>query len=491
MSAILLTYIAVPLAAAVIMIPLNRLNRKIADSLSPLVALYLLVQTVVLYLFRPYNFVIHYMPGDGVFPLGINLVLDGLSHLLLLAVSLVALAVTVYAGKYMEKYSGKEKYYTLYLLMLAGMFGVILAGDLFSLFIFMEVAAISTYALVAFGTGAAELEAALRYLIIGSVASLLILFGVSLTYGLTGTFNLAEIARTFPAGAVYAREFIAALFLIGFGMKAALMPFHGWLPDAHTSAPAPVSATLSGVLIKVLGVYVMIRLFYNVLGLTHQLSFALTFLGVFSILAGGLLVLTQTDFKRLLAYSTITQIGYIVVGVSLGTPLGIMGGLFHLFNHAIFKPLLFLNAGSVEASAGTRQLDELGGLAKKMPVTALTNLVGSLSIAGLPPFNGFWSKLFIIIACVQAGRFWTAGAAVLGAVMTIAYIFRLQSLAFGGPLPERFNNVKEAAWPMAGATVFLALLCLLAGLGFPLVIHYAINPAVVAVANGVGYGRMF
>jgi multicomponent Na+:H+ antiporter subunit D len=480
MNVILITYIAVPLIAAALMMPLSRLGGKIPELLSVLVTLYLLLQTIALYSWRPYNFVILYYP----------LTLDGLSHLLLLAVSLTTFAVSFYSVQYMKKYTGRDKYYTLYMLLLTGMCGVILAGDLVSLFIFMEVAAISTYALVAFGLGPEELEASLKYLIIGAVASLLILFGISLIYGLTGTFNLAQIARTFPPSAVYAKGFITALFLAGFGMKAALMPFHAWLPDAHTAAPAPISATLSGVLIKALGIYVMIRLFYNILGMTPQLSFILTFLGVASILAGALLALTQNDFKRLLAYSSIEQVGFIVVGFSLGTPLGLMGALFHLFNHAIFKPLLFMNAGSVETATGTRQLDQLGGLGRKMPLTSLTNLVGSLSISGLPPFNGFWSKLFIIIACVQSGRFWTAGAAVLGAVITLANFTRLYKLAFTGHLPDHLHKVKESPWMMSTAVCSLALLCLAVGLAFPLIISNVINPAVVAVANGTGYGRM-
>ncbi len=481
MNLILITYILVPLLAAVLMLPLRRLDRRIPGWLAVAVAFYLLVQTIALYWVRPYNFVILYYP----------LTLDGLSHLMLLIVSLAAFAVSFYAVQYMNKYpTGSGKYYTLYLLLLTGMCGVLLAGDLVSLFIFMEVAALSTYALVAFGQGQEELEAAVKYLVIGAVASLLILVGISLVYGLTGTFALAQIARTFPPGAVYAKGLITALFLAGFGMKAALMPFHAWLPDAHTSAPAPVSATLSGVMIKVLGLYVMARLFFNVLGMTAQLSYLLTGLGVVTLLAGDLMVLTQNDFKRLLAYSSIGQIGLIVVGLSLGTPLGIMGALFHMFNHALFKPLLFMNAGAVEKATGTRQLDKLGGLGRKMPLTALTNLAGSLSISGLPPFNGFWSKLFIIVACVQAGRYWTAGAAVLGAIITLANFTRLYKLGFTGHLPDSLHKVKESPWMMSAAVCFLALLCLLAGLAFPLVVTFVVNPAVVALANGVGYGRM-
>ena len=199
--------------------------------------------------------------------------------------------------------------------------------------------------------------------------------------------------------------FAAAFFLLGFGLKAAIVPFHAWLPDAHPSAPAPISAMLSGLLIKVSGVYAMTRIFFNVFGLTPALTTVLTVLGIASIFVGAFLAIGQKDMKRMLAYSSISQVGYVVLGIGIGTPLGILGGLFHLFNHALAKGLLFLNAGSVQQATGTRNLDEMGGLAKRMPVTAATSLVGSLSIAGVPPLGGFWSKLIIIIALVQAGHY--------------------------------------------------------------------------------------
>ena len=160
---------------------------------------------------------------------------------------------------------------------------------------------------------------------------------------------------------------------MGFGLKAAIVPFHAWLPDAHPSAPAPISAMLSGVLIKVSGVYAMIRIFLNVFGLTPALTTVLIVLGLRSMFVGALIALGQNDIKRMLAYSSISQIGYVIIGIGIGTPLGIIGGLFHLFNHAIFKSLLFLNAGAIERSTGTRSLDKMGGLAKRMPLTAATS----------------------------------------------------------------------------------------------------------------------
>ncbi|MFA4966939.1 MAG: proton-conducting transporter membrane subunit [Candidatus Margulisiibacteriota bacterium] len=476
-------FIIVPLIAALLALAVNRINKILPDILSVLATLYLLAATVMLYFFRPYNFVLTYKIG------GTSLVLDGLSHLVLLAVNLVAFLVVLYSVPYMNKYAGKEKYYALYMLIISGMSGVLLTGDIFNLFIFMEIAALATYALVAFGGGAEELEASFRYAIIGTIASLLILLGIGFIYRITGTTNMSEIGLVFNKNIDYIKYFIAALFIAGFGMKAALVPFHSWLPDAHTAAPAPVSATLSGVLIKVLGVYAIIRIFYNVLGMTLQLSYALTFIGALSILIGGLLAFYQADLKRLMAYSTISQVGYIILGISLGTPLGIMGGLFHLFNHALFKPLLFMNAGSIEHSTGTRQLDKIGGISKKMPVTALTSFIGSLSISGIPPFNGFWSKLFIILACVQTGKVWYAFAAVIGSIITLVYYLKVQKVIYFENTSDLISNIKESHWLMSASVIALSLACLLMGIFYPYVITYLINPAVVAVLNGLGYGR--
>jgi multicomponent Na+:H+ antiporter subunit D len=484
MSKLLPLFIAGPLLGAVLIPLIARLNRRLPEWLALLITLCLLGAAGGLYFRGPAY--LTYAVGGHLPPLGINLVLDGLSHLLLLTVSLVTSLVVIYSMTYLEQYTGKRWFYALYLMILTGMNGVLLAGDIFTLFVFLEIAALATYTLVAFGVEKKELEAALRYLMIGTVASILILFGIGLLYGLTGTLNFMDLSRSLPEGAPYAKILISVLFLVGFGMKAALVPFHAWLPDAHTSAPAPVSATLSGVLIKVLGVYALIRIFYNVLGLSPVISGILSFLGVLSILAGGLLALGQGDLKRLLAYSSISQVGYIILGVSLGSPLGLLGGLFHLFNHALFKSLLFLDAGAIEYSTGTRNLKELGGLKEKMPWTYVTTLTASLSISGLPPFNGFWSKLLIIFACIQLGRLWLAAAAILGSILTLAYFLKVQKYAFFEKLPDKLVDIREVPWSMRLPMVLLALLCLAIGLVFPLMVNVFINPAVAAVTAYLG-----
>ena len=418
--------------------------------------------------------------------IGLRLGLDGFSLFMLMAVSVVGFAACLFSINYMEHYGSKATFYALYLVMMAGMNGLVLASDLFSVYVFLEVAAVASYALVAYGLGHDELEAAFKYLMLSVVGSAFVVAAVAVIYGMTGALDFAAVAaglRELNAGPVVA--IASAFFLFGFGLKAALVPFHAWLPDAHPSAPAPISAVLSGLLIKVSGVYAMTRIFLNVFGLTPALSTVMMWMGIVSLVVAAFLALGQKDMKRMLAYSSISQVGYIVLGIGIGTPLGIAGGLFHLFNHALAKGLLFLTSGSVQQATGTRDLDEMGGLAKRMPVTAATNLVGALSIAGVPPLNGFWSKLLIIVALVQAGHGAFAVVAVLASVLTLWYYLLMQRKAFFGKLNAKWAGVKEAPFWMTASTVLLALLCVGIGIFFSSTITTWIQPAADVLADGL------
>jgi multicomponent Na+:H+ antiporter subunit D len=371
--------------------------------------------------------------------------------------------------------------------------GVVLAGDLFNLYVFIEISGIASYALVAFGRKAEDLEASFRYAVLGSLASTLILAGIVLVYAMTGVLDLAHVAAGLAdAGRSGPLHLAFGLFVAGLALKAALAPFHAWLPDAHPAAPAPVSAMLSGVLIKAIGVYVLARLVFNVLGPTAEILAALRWLGILSMVVGGLLAVRQRDIKRLLAYSSIGQVGYVVVGLGLGTPLGLAGALFHLVNHAVCKSLLFLDAGAVERAAGTRDLRELGGLGRVIPVASRTSLIASLSISGVPPFGGFWSKLLIVVACIEAGHVGLAVAAVLFSVVTLGYQLRLQRGCFDQPSPVTAGELVPGTPPlMAAPMVALSLLCVgmgllaLPGLAQPL----GIVSAVAVLVTGVeGWG---
>ena len=463
-SNIIPLFVAVPLAGAFLISLLGKRIKRLPDALGVLVALVLCGLSLYSVRLLSIYGTLTYSVGAWKPPIGIGMVLDGLTVFMLVTVNLVAFSIAVYSVNYMEKFTAKWKFYTLFFLMLGGMNGVIVTGDMFNLFVFLEIAAIASYALVAFGTERHELEAAFKYAIMGTVGSLFILLGIAFLYGYTSTLNMADM------GAILAQKEIGSLtvmvsvmFLMGFGLKAALVPFHAWLPDAHPSAPAPISAMLSGVLIKSLGVYALCRIFYNVIGISPAISSILLFLGTLSMVIGGLLAIGQWDFKRLLAYSSISQIGYIILGIGLGTPLGILGGLFHLFNHSIFKSLLFLNSGAVEYATGTRDLQKMGGLNKKMPLTATTSLIGSMSIAGIPPFNGFWSKLLIIIAAVEAGRLGYAFWAVLVSILTLAMYMKVMKYAFFGNLKVNLIKIKEAPILMKLSMASLALICLVGG----------------------------
>ncbi len=483
----IILFVALPLIVAGVLPLVGRVSRRVLpDVLANAALLFLLVFAVAAA--RPLianGPVVQQLTwlGEAV---NIHLALDGLSLLMLLAISLVSLAVGLFSVDYMEHYGAKANYYALLLVMVAGMNGLVLSTDLFNIYVFLEVAAVASYSLVAYGLEHDELEAAFKYLMLSVVGSAFILISIAVLFGMTGSLSLPDLARglqDLQAGPVVG--IAAALFIMGFGLKAALVPFHAWLPDAHPSAPAPISAILSGLLIKVSGVYAMTRVFLNVFGLSPALSTVLMYLGILSAVVAAFLALGQKDIKRMLAYSSISQVGYIVLGIGLGTPLGIAGGLFHLFNHALAKGLLFLTSGSIQQATGTRNLDEMGGLARRMPFTAATNLVGSLSIAGVPPLNGFWSKLLIIMALFQAGHPVFALVAVLTSVLTLWYYLLIQRKAFFGTLNEKWAAVKEAPFWMTASTVLLALLCIAIGVFFSVTIKSWIQPAADVLADGV------
>ncbi|MBX3175816.1 MAG: NADH/ubiquinone/plastoquinone (complex I) [Candidatus Hydrogenedentes bacterium] len=482
-------FVAIPLAGAFLVAVAGPGSRRLPEWAAGVCTLSALLLVAPAWLQVRAGGTVVYAAGGWAPPLGISFVLDGLSVFVLLTINLVAFVVALYAPAYIARFTGRWIFQALFLLMVAGMNGVAATGDLFNLFVFLEIASVASYALVAFGTERQELEAAFKYAIMGSVASLFILLGIALIYSRAATLNMADLARTLEGRREdHTSALVAVLFLTGFGLKAALAPFHAWLPDAHPSAPAPISAMLSGVLIKALGIYANARIFFNVLGNLDATLPVLRALGAISMVAGVLLAVGQWDFKRLLAYHSISQVGYIVLGIGLGTPLGLLGGLFHLLNHALFKSLLFLDAGAVAYATGTRDLRRLGGLSQRMPFTSATTLTASLSISGIPPFNGFWSKLIIIVAAVEAGYYSYAVWAVIASILTLASFMKVMKYGFLGPLNPELAEVREVPWTMRAPMVLLAALCALGGL---LLLdgprEMLLEPAVSALAQGLAY----
>lgn len=472
-------FLILPLAAVLIMPWAARLNRRLADLLAVLTGLGLLLLSL------------RYVPlADKIYVFQVmhtRLTLDGLSLLFLVAVNAVAFCCILYSVDYIGHYGGRAKFYALLLLMVLGLNGVLLSRDLFTLYVFMEVASISSYVLVAFNLKFDGIESALKYLLLSVVATGLVLIGIAMIYMETGSLEFDSL-RLMLAGGAHSLGgiflFAAALFVTGFGLKAAIMPFHAWLPDAHPSAPAPISAMLSGVVIKVAGVYALVRIFYYILPAPAVVLRVFLVLGVVSMIVGAILAYFQTDLKRMLAYSSISQIGYILIGLGLGNFLGVLGALFHIFNHALFKSLLFLNSGAVQYRTGTRNINEMGGLESRMKVTGITSIFGTLSIAGIPPFNGFWSKLFIILAAVTAGYYTVATLTVMVSIFTLGYFLVIQRKVFFGKLNLKWQDVREAPAFMTAAVILLAAHCLLVGIFFNQVVKNLIQPAAMILLGG-------
>jgi multicomponent Na+:H+ antiporter subunit D len=497
-------YIILPLGAAFLIPIIGRIVKGFQKTVTSLVFLFLVgmsIKFIIGGISEPISYKIGgWEPVNGI-PIAIYLVLDGLSVFMLCIINLLAFLSGFYAISYIKKYTAENNFYALFSLMVAGMNGVVLTGDLFNLFVFLEIAVIASYALVAFGIEKEELEASFKYQVLGGLASLLILFGIGLLYWNTKTLNIADISVIIKTSAYNKFLIFSQIVLIaGFGLKAAIIPFHAWLPDAHSSAPSPISSMLSGVLIKAIGIYAIIRLFFNMFAISHEIAITITTLGILSMVLGSLLAIGQWDIKRMLAYSSISQIGYIIMGVGIGlmiltsggnktiAALSIFGGLFHLVNHAVFKGLLFLSAGAVEYRTGIRDLNKLGGLSGKMPVTSSSSLIASLSISGMPPFNGFFSKLVIIIAAIQAHYYWLAVIAIIISIITLAYFLKLQKNTFYGKASEKINNIKEVPFTMCFSMIVLAVLCLaLSLLIIPGIREAVMEPVVNAIINKADY----
>jgi multicomponent Na+:H+ antiporter subunit D len=387
---------------------------------------------------------------------------------LLLCNGLVIFITALVSHSFIEKGERKFNFVNLLLLAMAGANGIALARDIFSLYVFIEITSIVSFVLISFNKDRDGFEGAFKYIILSSVASVFMLSAVALILLLTGDVSFGAVRAALGSMTLAPLAFLGiGIFLCGLFIKAGAVPFHGWLADAYTSAPAPVTVFLAGISTKAVGVYTLIRLVYSVFGFTLPVQKLLLFVGALSVVVGAIATLTQEDFKRMLAYSSISQVGYIVLGLGAASPLGIAAAAFHFFNHAVFKSLLFVNSATVEKQAGTRDMNKLVGLAQKMPVTGTTSALAALSISGVPPLAGFWSKLFIIIALWGAGHYNYAMIAVLASLLTLAYMLIMQRKVFFGRISEHLFPIKEGNWNLVASSIILAAITVGVGILFP------------------------
>jgi len=408
---------------------------------------------------------------------------DALSALMVVIIGGVGLLASVYSVRYIEKRMAEgsavrrtSTFYGLLLWFLGTMLWGCVTNNVIMLYVAIEATTLTSGLLVAFYWDRRALEAGYKYLMLLTIGITFALFGCVLLYAgaaATGKLNggsallisdIRRVVQFIPGGTA---AITIAFLIIGFGTKAGIAPFHPWLPDAHAEAPTPISVLLSGVMIK-MSLYALARTVSIFYPAWPQVTIFIVALGTFTMLLGIVLALTQNDLKRLLAYSSVSQMGYVLVGIGLGTYLGCYGGLFHLLNHALCKSLLFMCVGAVMYATGARRISELGGLRSQMPITSACYFLGALALAGFPPLNGFWSKLTIYLALAKAGLWWAAGAAILASILTMVVMVRAGYKVFWGNRPSGPGppGLKEVPAGMYVPMMILAAICVLVGI-FP------------------------
>lgn len=418
-------------------------------------------------------------------PLGGTFEIDALSIFMSGTIAFLGLLVIVYSSKYMEKEGRLTEFYTLVLLMMAGMTGIVMAGDFFTLFVFWEIMGLSSYVLVAFLKSRwGPVEAGFKYLLMSASASAFLLLTMSLLYGMTGTLNFAYLASSLKGSTEVAwMTLILSLLIIGFGVKSAIVPLHTWLPDAHPEAPSPISALLSGIVIET-GLYGLTRLLF-LLFEPDLFKVAIASLAVVTMSLANIWAVLQKDIKRLLAYSSIAQIGYMLIGISTGTAFGVMGTFLHIFNHSIMKGLAFLSAGSIVHNAGTRDIQRLRGVGKKMPYTTFALFIALLGLGGVPATNGFISKFILFGSAIGAGMPLLAVVGVLNSAFSMAYYLRVMKTLVSKPEKE-VPDVGEAPLIMVVVTSIMAAIILITGL-FPNMIIEMAGRASESLITGLEY----
>ncbi|MQX38352.1 monovalent cation/H+ antiporter subunit D family protein [Roseospira navarrensis] len=417
-----------------------------------------------------------YEMGGWAAPWGIEYVIDPLDTLILCLVSGIGLLVLLYAGPSVEAEIPRgliPQFYVLYLLCLTGLLGMVATGDVFNLFVFLEISSLSTYALVALGRDPRAQTAAYRYLILGSLGATFYVIGIGLLYMMTGTLNMEDLARLIPEVADTRTVSVAIAFLaVGLSLKLALFPLHKWLPAAYTYAPSVVTAFVAATATKV-AVYVMVRIFFTVLGpidafqtlpaAVHETQ-VVSFLAILAMLSGSAVAIFQPNLKRLFAYSSVAQIGYMMLGISMVSVTGMTAGLVHMVNHAMIKGTIFMALGALILRLGWPRLERLDGVGYRMPVTFAAFVIGALSLIGVPGTSGFISKLYLVKAALEDQHWIMAAAVVLSSFLAIIYVWKILEVAYMRSPPADAAPVREAPLIMLAPLWILALANLYFGL---------------------------
>ncbi len=461
--------VVVPLLAAPLIVLLR--GGRIAWLIATAVSWIALVIAVVLFIQVQSVGVISYAIGSWPPPWGIEYRVDALSSYVLVLVALIAAVVLPYARISVVAELPSDRhylFYSMFVLCLCGLLGITITGDAFNVFVFLEISSLSGYVLIALGRDRRALRSAFQYLIMGTIGATFYVIGVGLLYLMTGTLNLADMAVRLAA-VEETRPVLAALAFItvGLSLKFALFPLHVWLPGAYAYAPSAVAAFMAGTATKV-SVYVLLRFLFGVFSARLALPDLalldiLMVLSAAAMIVASLVALMESDLRRLLAYSSVAQIGYITLGLSMGNSEGMTASIVHLFNHGVTKAALFLLVGGIVLRLGTSQMDALAGLARRMPVTCFGVVLAGLSLIGVPGTAGFITKWHLVLAALQEGQWWIVGVIAASSLLAAAYVWRFVEIAYlrlppeGAARAESSLPVLIPAWILVAACIYFGL----------------------------------
>ena len=426
--------------------------------------------------------------GDWPAPFGITLVADHLSAVMVLITGIMGFGVGLYSLRDVDENRERSGFHPLYHVLLTGVTGSFITGDLFNLYVWFEVMLISSFALLALGSEKVQLDGAIKYAAINLVSTVMFLIAIAVLYGLTGTLNMADLAVRVPQVEQQGMmTTVAVMFMIAFGIKSAVFPLFFWLPASYHTPAVTVSAIFAGLLTKV-GVYALVRTFTLIfttdVGYTHT---ALLVVAGLTMLTGVLGAAAQNEIRRILSFHIISQIGYMVMGLALYTPLGLIGAVFYLVHHIIVKTNLFLVAGVARRLTGSMELKKIGGLYKSSPLLAVLFLIPALSLAGIPPLSGFWAKLVLIRASLEIGSWAIAAVAILVGLLTMFSMTKIWGEAFWKPHPDGDDRSLSIGDLTVGERVLLV---------GPIVVFAALTVAIGLVDAAVprsgdaGFGRV-
>lgn len=477
-------YIAVPLLAAFTIPLFAKIHKELTRIIPGIVLLYLTyVSFVLMSKVITTGPIVEIIAGWKA-PWGIDLVYDAFSGFIASLMTIMGLLIWIYTYRF-KKVDDEPalKFYILFLMMVAGSIGITITGDVFNMFVFLEIVGITSYSLTAFYRGRDGAEASFKYLLIGSFASVFLLLGILLLYTHVGTLNMAEIAEKMHTIPTSAKVSIFVMFAVALGIEAEMFPLNGWAPDAYSQAPGPVGAAFSGIVVKA-GVYALIRIVFTLFDINGTYEYLIV-MGLITMIIAEIAAIRQTNLKRMLAYSSIGQMGVVLIGFGIGTTEAIFAAIFLMFNHAVIKGLLFLSGSFLVYNDDHKRITSLSKFGKKLPIVSFLFALGAFAIVGFPPFAGFWSKLYLLVAAADQNMIFLIAIILMVSVVEVIYYLRVVGKLYFGKEESTFEP-KKPAFNSLFVMLILGAVIVVVGV-YPDVITGLIHNAAEALSDKASY----